>query len=511
MQTTTLDEIRNTTRRLVTGLAVGALLMHAAQARELRIEHATVVSPERATPLPDATVTVVDERIVSIVSSSRAPSSRNAEQVIDATGLFLTPGLIDSHVHTADLPGINPVQAQQHAEMARAVREQVPRSYLYFGYTTLIDLISVPEQRAAWNAQAVHPDFYFCGATPIPDGYPMQYAPKPDRPRIFPYMLIQRGDEANAPRGVAPATHTPEAVISRMKADGAICVKTFYERGFGEVDDLPVPRLDTIRALVKAAHAAHLPVFIHANGTEAQEFAVAAGADIIAHGLWNWNGEQRATELTPRAKKILDDVVNAKMGWQATMQVLYGIQDVFDPAYFADPRVKRLVPATAIDWYRTAEGEWYRDILAPGFFSKAELASHDRVAQWNSVRAGLAPVLARNANATRYMAQHGARILFGTDTPSAPTYANQPGLNGWLEMQHLAAAGLTPAQIFRAATLANAEALGLSNTIGTVAPGKRANLLLLRADPTKSLQAFDSVAKIILAGRVLDREALAVP
>jgi hypothetical protein len=322
-------------------------------------------------------------------------------------------------------------------------------------------------------------------------------------------MIVQRGDEANAPPGVDPATHTPEAVVARMKADGAICVKTAYEPGFGEVSEWPVPRLDTIRALVKAAHAAHLPVFIHANGTDAQEFAVAAGADIIAHGLWHWNREQRATELTPRATKILDDVIKAKVGWQSTMQVLYGLQGVFDPGYLSNPMIKHVVPKSAIDWYGTPEGQWYRDILAPEFLSKRELESQDRVVQWNSVRAGVAEPIARNANATRYMVQHGARILFGSDTPSAPTYANQPGLNGWLEMQHLAAAGLTPTQILRAATLANAEALGLSDRVGTIQPGKRANLLLLGADPTKSVEAFDKIANVILAGRVLNRGELA--
>jgi imidazolonepropionase-like amidohydrolase len=508
LQTSTLDEIRNTTRRCATAIAMVALLTHAAQARELRIEHVTVVSPERAAPMPDATVIVENDRIVSIASSSRAPSGRNAEQIIDATGLFLTPGLIDSHVHTGELPGINVDQARQHADMARAVREQAPRSYLYFGYTTLIDLISVPEQRAAWNALAVHPDFYFCGGAPIADSYPMLYVPKPDRPRAYPYMIVQRGEEAKAPQGVDPATHTPEAVVSRMKADGAICVKTAYERGFGDADNWPVPRLDTIRALVQAAHAAHLPVFIHANGTDAQAFAVEAGADIIAHGLWHWNREQNATELTPRATKILDDVIKAKMGWQPTTQVLYGLRDLFDPGYFMDPMLKRVVPASALSWYRSPEGQWYHDVMAPAFLSKSELDSRDPVVQWNSARSGLAEPIARNANAIRYMAQHGARILFGTDTPSAPTYANQPGLNGWLEMQHLAAAGLTPAQIFRAATLANAEALGLSDTIGTIQPGKRANLLLLSADPTQSVQAFDRIAKVILAGRVLDRAEL---
>ena len=92
-----------------------------------------------------------------------------------------------------------------------------------------------------------------------------------------------------------------------MKTDGAICVKTFYERGFGNVRDLPVPKLDTIRELVRAAHAAGLPVLLHANSDEAQSFGLDAGVDIMAHGLWNRYQEHTTTsELTPGVKRILD-------------------------------------------------------------------------------------------------------------------------------------------------------------------------------------------------------------
>jgi hypothetical protein len=54
-----------------------------------------------------------------------------------------------------------------------------------------------------------------------------------------------------------------------------------------------------------------MPVLIHANGTDAQGFAVQAGADIIAHGLWHWNRDQQATQLTARAKTILDSALRA--------------------------------------------------------------------------------------------------------------------------------------------------------------------------------------------------------
>jgi imidazolonepropionase-like amidohydrolase len=463
-------------------------------AREVVIEHVTVVSPNRTAPLWDATVSIQNDRIVSVAPGPSVARSSRADQTIDATGLYLTPGLIDSHVHS-NLPGIEAPQKQKRPDVARAMREQLPRSYLYYGFTTLIDLISTPERLRDWTARDPHPDVYFCGAAPIPGGYPrdypLSYSSPAEQARQYPYMLIERGKEKEAPEGVAPAAHTPEAVVARMKADGAICVKTFYERGFTETDQWPVPRLDTIRALVAAAHAAHMPVFIHANGTDAQEFAVKAGADVIAHGMWHWNGEQQATELTPRAKGVLDSVLKAKMGWQPTMQVLYGLRDLFDPNYLADARLKFVVPPIVLDWYGSSDGKGFRDLLVA-----------NRMAVFD-------PLIARNVASVGYMATHGARLLFGTDTPSAPTYANPPGLNEMMEMERLVAAGVTSEQIFRAATSSNAAALGLAREIGSVAPGKRANLLLMRADPTQSIRAYETITQVILRGRVIERSSLA--
>jgi imidazolonepropionase-like amidohydrolase len=493
-------------------IAVAVCCYSAATANDLRIDYVTIISPERASPMRDATVYIQGERITSISPSkpdARRGADRNVE-VIDGRGLYLSPGLIDSHVHTGGVPGMGPAQERANPEIARASGNQVPRSYLYFGFTTLIDLISTPEAIAKWNARDVHPDIYFCGGTPIVDGYPMNWDPKPERYQEYPYLVVQRGEESAAPAGVDPAAHTPEAVVSRMKEDGAICVKSFFDRGIGGGEKLPVPTLDTMRTLVRAAHTSKMPVLLHARGSEAQTFALDTGVDIIAHGLWDWNGEpQASTDLTPGIKKLLDRVVDSKVGWQPTMQVMYGFRDLFDPAYLSDPRVERVYPGSAIAWFRSSEGQWFHDIIAPEVSQKPLLNSSDAPAKWDSVRATYAVPIARNRNATGYLAKHNARLLFGTDTPAVPTYANPPGLNGWLEMHRLVEAGLTPAQVFRAATLSNAQALGLEDQIGTVQVGKRANLLLLRENPAETIEAYDGIVKVILRGRVLDREELA--
>jgi imidazolonepropionase-like amidohydrolase len=482
-------------------LALATALMQSAAAQDVRIEHVTIVSPERAGPMPDAEVRIHDGRIASISGSVAADSSSGGSkrQAIDGRGLYLAPGLIDSHVHLGSVPGMTDEQEAKHPDLARAARDQMPRSFLLYGFTTLIDLISTPEAIKRWKSHAIVPDTFFCGGAALMDGYPMNYAPKPQRYQGMPYLLIEPGTPT--PPGIDPAMHTPDAVVARMKADGAICVKTFYERGFGGVRDLPVPRLDTIRALVRAAHTAGLPVLLHANTSEAQTFGLSAGVDILAHGLWRWDEASSTTAVTPAIRKILDGVLSGQVGWQPTIQVLYGLQDLSRDSYLADPQLARVLPVGLIEWYRSAEGQWFRDEVSQSLPAVKGEDPHAAVARFQSA---FATAIDRVEHATGYLASHDARLLFGTDTPSAPTYANPPGLNAWFEMQRLISAGVTPAQIFRAATLSNAQAFKLDRDIGTVQVGKRANLLLLHQDPTQSIQAYAGIAKIILAGRVLE-------
>ena len=480
---------------------------------DVRIEHVTIVSPERTHPMRDATVYIEDGRIASIEHGAAAASSSPARSVsatvVDGRGLYLAPGLIDSHVHVSDIPGMTAEQEQAHRDLARAAREQVPKSYLYFGFTTLVDLISTPMQVDEWNAHNIRPDLHFCGAAPLLDGYPMNWIPKPQRYEQFPYLVIEKGDAVTAPAGLDPAKHTPEAVVARIKADGALCVKTVFERGFGQARDLPVPRLETIQALVRAAHAAGMPVYLHANGSEAQEFALDAGVDIIAHGLWRWNGERpSASDLTPGVKALLDRIASARIGWQPTIQVLYGELELFNPTYLSDPRLRRVLPPELIAWYASPEGQWFRNVLASGVLPRSDSKAND-AAEYAVVRSAYRVPIERNVGATAYLAKQNARLLFGSDTPSAPTYANPPGLNGWIEMRRLVEAGLTPAQVFRAATLSNAEALGLQREIGSITVGKSANLLLLRENPQQHVDAYDEITKVIVHGEIFDRADLA--
>jgi len=472
------------------GLFACATHTHSAPPSGLVISDVTIVSPERAAPLEHAYVRILDGKISEL---SQRPLRGETE--IDGTGRYLTPGLIDSHVHLGAIPGMQPDQEHAHPDIARVAREQFPRSYLYFGFTTIIDLNSDPAGMGRWRDAPLIPDTFFCGGAALMDGYPMNYVPKPQR-YAMPYIIVEPEGAAALPPGVDPAGHTPQAVVARMKSDGAICVKTFFERGFGAEHDLPVPQLTTIRTLVQAAHAAGLPVLMHANSAEAQTFALDTGVDIIAHGLWSTTEKTAPGELTPAMKAILDRVVANEVGWQPTVQVLHGIEELLNPAFLSDPMLARVLPRSLIDWYGSREGQWFHD-GAEGVAKTDPAALTSLTAERERVSA-----------ATGYLAQRGARLLFGTDTPSAPIYTNPPGLNARLEMSNWIAAGVSETELFHALTIDNARMLRLDKQIGTVEPGKTANLLLLSRNPLQHVEAYDTIEMVFLHGRPTFRAEL---
>jgi imidazolonepropionase-like amidohydrolase len=109
-----------------------------------------------------------------------------------------------------------------------------------------------------------------------------------------------------------------------------------------------------------------------------------------------------------------------------------------------------------------------------------------------------------------YLASKDANFVFGTDTPSSPTYGNLPGLNGYLEMRQLQKAGMSLTQIFKAATISNAREFKMGSQVGSIEPGKIANLVLMKKPPLESIDAYDSIITVWVHGKAIPRNDLAV-
>jgi Amidohydrolase family len=468
----------------------------AADPARMWIVGATVISPEQQDIGRRLNVLIEGDRIAAVIDA--LPGDAQSASVIHAEGGFLIPGLIDSHVHLASIPGL--ILGQQ-PELAAAYLRQVPRSYLRYGYTTVIN-VNVTDRKALDDMRAApeHPDIYDCGGgLPVPNGYPSSFAPPAYRSIAYPNTLFDPAHPNVFPDSLERTEHSPQAVVARIRSQGGICVKTYFERGFGRDGNLPVPSLPLIQDVVLAAGETGLPVLLHANSFEAQTFGIDAGVSIFAHGMWNWGALGNAETLPPQIRALLDRIVERSIGYQSTLQVIGGLQLLFDPAYLDRPDVRRIIPGPLLAWYRNADAQWYKRDLARGESDERMRDAYERGA------------LRRGNLTVKYLAEHGARFLFGTDTPSGPTIGNLPGLNGYLEMQRLAAAGVSLRQIFEAATISNAKAFRLQDKIGTIAAGKRANLVLLSHSPLESVEAYDEIQAVWIAGRRLDPADLEAP
>ena len=466
------------------------------------IRDVTLISPERSAPLPHAHVLIQHGRISRVLGEPPGDVSPEVA-IIDGRGRYLVPGLIDGHVHLTEIPGMTPEAAAKRPEIVEAYYRQLPRSYLYFGFTTVVDLNVVDRPRFdRIRAAAIGPTVLDCGgALVLANGYPMAYLPSPERFAMFSNFLYDARQAAAIPAQYRAAEHTPEAAVARVAAGGGICVKSFHESGFGaQRGTLPTPTEELMRDVVAASHRRHLPVLLHANSLAAHRFAAAVGVDAVAHGLWNWDVPDTASLPEP-VRRVLDDERRAGIATMATLRVIGGLGDLFSPAFLADPHLAQVLPRELLDWYRSEDGQWFAREMARDFDGLPV----------ERVRAIFARTSDAGATALAYFVSSGGRMVFGSDTPSAPTYANPPGYNGYLEMLALEKAGITPRQILVAATSASAELFGLTADHGTIQPGKRAHLLILGADPLHSVTAFDTIETVILDGRVLPRADLAAP
>ncbi len=467
----------------------------------LLIHQARLVSSERAKPLDNAWVAVEDGRIVQVGQGGWDTYADWPAH--DAEQRYLVPGLIDSHVHLRSIPGLAaPATAPASLRPAIAAYEQqLPRSYLFFGFTTLIDLNVVDRAFLDRFAQAPQrPDVFDCdGALALANGYPMVFAPPPFRFLAYPNFLWDDRQNEAIPERYDAAAHSPEAAVGRVADAGGICVKAFWEDGFGDAKIWPTPTADTIDRVVAESQRRGLTVALHANGLESYRFALARKADVLVHGLWEWGGavaEKAGTVPAPVAD-VLTQAAEQGTAMMPTLRVLEGIRDVFDPAFLADPGLRDAVPDALVDWYQSEAGGWYREDMRASWGGGPDRAIRPRVQG----------AVDRAVQGLTVFAEAGT-ILFGSDTPSGPTYANPPGLNGLLELRALARAGISPRRLLAAATLDNARAFGLDDRYGTIEPGKVANLLLLEQNPLETVEAFAAIHTVILHGTPIPRDTL---
>jgi len=466
---------------------------------DLIIDDVTVVSPQQAQPQPKQHVLIRDGRIVSV---SAQPVSKGKGQHIDARGKFLVPGLTDSHVHVTSPAGLPfPSDDPAIVELTKAYERQQPRSYLYFGVTQLVDLANFPEGIATFKAQPQHPDLFRCGAAVVLDGYPSVFADAAVRYKLFPDFVYEPANAAQhpLPAGEDAAKHTPEAVIEKIAASDARCVKIFIEDGFGDATGWPIMSKDTLARVRAETRKRNLLLIAHANALDMQRIAVDAQVDVIAHGLWNWGKETSKQGVPEEIATHLRNVHAKHIGYQPTLRVIAGLFDLFRADTLEDPAYAKVVPHELLAWYGTDAGQFFKQQMK----KESGGAPDVKIAQ------NFLQISSQGMRALGYLYSLGHPILLGSDTPSSPTYGNQPGYDTYREMRMMAQSGVPLKAIFEAGTINNARQFRMDKDYGTIEPGKIANLVLLNANPLETLRAWDQIDSVVLHGQIIRRATLA--
>ncbi|MCK5443074.1 MAG: amidohydrolase family protein, partial [Maribacter sp.] len=308
-------------------------------------------------------VLIESEKIIYV--GEKMPLVLKGHDELDGKGKFLIPGLIDSHVHLANTAGFNGQLKNKYPELVDAYFEQLPRSYLYHGFTTLIDVNNyAPHRINKVNQSLLHPDIYTCGnQVQVMDDFMMEMEEYPINIRYQSQFLHDTYNKGIVfPDSIDLAEHTPKAIISEIKEQDGAGVKIAYEdAASGLVVSWAQPSKEIMTELVLEAQRKKLPLLLHAPSLEGHQFGLETGVHIFAHGLWNWSADPKEYDnpnLTGEHKNTLLQIAQNQSGYQLTFRALLGEKDLISSSFSTDKNLDHVYPKAYLTLLRTKVGLW---------------------------------------------------------------------------------------------------------------------------------------------------------
>jgi Tol biopolymer transport system component/imidazolonepropionase-like amidohydrolase len=234
------------------------------------------------------------------------------------------------------------------------------------------------------------------------------------------------------------------------------------------------------KRIVEEAHRIGIPVTSHEIYP-----AVAYGADGVEHirGTSRRGYSPKMSELRRSYRDVIDLLAVSKMTLTPTIGIQGGYQllTLRDGSWLDDERLRRLFPASALDAARA---------LRKRPADARDLAQRDAI-------------VSPQEKMVAAVVKSGGRVIAGTDSPINPY-----GLTLLLELEHYVRGGLSPADAIRTATIVPAEAMGLAADLGTIEPGKLADLVVVDGNPLANISDIRRTRYTIKAGVVYEVDAL---
>lgn len=422
------------------------------------IRGATVIDTTGERDLDNATVIVAQGRIRAVGRNLHIP---RGARVIEARGKYLIPGLIDGHVHFFQSGGLHTrpdsidLRSQvPYADEIAAIRRRMPDTLIRYsraGVTGAVDMggpMSNFDLRDQAAANPMAPRLWVAG------------------PLLSPYQppaLVTADPPILKTDGVEDARTQARAELAR-KPD---FLKFWYIVG----PEGPASVRPRLAAMVGEGRASGVRTAVHATQLETARAAVEEGADVLVHSV----------DDKPVDRAFVEAVRAKKVHYIPTLIVIGRYGEVFG-------KRNPLTP------YEREEGNG--EVVA-SFDRLADAPLPDYAPAASAQLGGMLPQMQRNLM-RMYLA--GVPIVMGTDAGNIGTLhaASVPA-----EMKAMAAAGMPSRAVLASATIVAARMLGADKEIGTVEPGKTADLVMLGSDPRLDIGAVEHVEMVVRGGRIV--------
>ncbi|AQX84991.1 amidohydrolase family protein [Elizabethkingia bruuniana] len=445
------------------------------------IKNVTIVDVVNKKLIPAQTVAINKEVIADVQKAGKKTFPSNAI-IIDGTGKYLMPGMTDAHVHFFQSGGLYTrpdaldlrkyVPYNKEIEMGHQNMEALLKRYLMAGITSVIDVgatYNFLKLRDSLSGNRLLPSVYMTG--PLLTTY---------EPQVF---MGLKNDE---PFRLVSTIEDAKKAINEQLPYRPDFIKIWYIVSLGKegVEAAARKYEPLIKEVIQEAHKNKLKVAVHATERIAAQIAVQNGCDFLVHNIEDEVVSDSFVQILKSGKVILSPTLTVMDNYYNTFgqKIDYDTYDLksSDPVAIGSIYdIKHLSNAVI-------------PVLKQRFDQPQMKA---RISRTDSIR---------KVNLKK-LADGGVTIAAGTDAGNIGTQHASSFQN---ELKAMQESGLSIWQVLQSAIINPVKILDKEMVSGNIAKGKIADMILLNADPTKSLENLTTVNKIFKNGNVLDPESL---
>jgi imidazolonepropionase-like amidohydrolase len=452
------------------------LLFSGTWAQTKVISNVSIVDVVKGEVVPGQTVVIEGEQIARIGESGKVKVADGAE-IIDATGKYLMPGLVDAHIHFFQSGSIytrpdaldftNKFSYEDELDFTWGSVPDYFRRYLRLGITTIMD-VGGPFQNFAIRDEVakeqLSPNVLVTG--PLFSSYQPAALTTDDPPII----KVSNKEEA-------------EMLFEKMLPYKPDFIKVWY------IVSPSIPAAETfpiVEHINQLAEDNGLKLAVHATQLETAKLAVKAGADILVHSV--------------NDRPIDDEFIQALKKNNVTYIPTLIVSKNYGRAFISEPDKH----PQDVRWANPFAFGTLFDLSA---MSGEELPARvkrmkNNVASWRATTAQSDAIMAENLSR---LTQAGVNIVTGTDAGNIGTMHASSYIQ---ELEAMHKAGLSNAEILKASTVNAASGFGKEKEFGTVSEGKLADLVLLNSNPLENLQHLNDMALVFKSGQMLEPSKL---